>query len=472
MYIQQLYTKCLAEAAYYIESDGEVAIIDPLRDITEYLELAKRRSAKIKYVFETHFHADFVSGHVELAKATGATIVYGPTTLKPGFDALIGYDGQLFPLGNIQFQLIHTPGHTMESSCFLLSNEGGIPYALFTGDTLFIGDVGRPDLAQKVIAELTQEKLAGHLFDSLRNKIMPLPDDLIVYPGHGAGSACGKKMSNETTDTLGHQKKNNYALDLSLTKAQFIDKVLDGLTPPPAYFPQDVLLNLGGYETLDHVYRKAKATDAKAFESLINDTDVLVIDTRDAEEFAKGFIPHAINIGLNGQFAVWAGTIIRYVDQKIALVCTPGTEKEVLTRLSRVGFDNTIAYLFGGFEAWKNEGHKFETIRSISVDEFVAEFYDESAVILDVRKASEYNAQHIDGAINVPLDYIFESKLKMQKDKTYYIHCAAGYRSMIFASIVKGEGYANIVNVAGGFAAIKQSEKFGITAFHEQATML
>lgn len=472
MYIQQLYTKCLAEAAYYIESDGEVAIIDPLRDITEYLELAKRRSAKIKYVFETHFHADFVSGHVELAKATGATIVYGPTTLKPGFDALIGYDGQLFSLGNIQFQLIHTPGHTMESSCFLLSNEAGIPYALFTGDTLFIGDVGRPDLAQKVIAELTQEKLAGHLFESLRNKIMPLSDDLIIYPGHGAGSACGKKMSNETTDTLGHQKKNNYALDLSLSKEQFIEKVLDGLTPPPAYFPQDVLLNLGGYETLDHVYRKAKATDAAGFEKLIDDSSILVIDTRDAEVFAKGFIPHSINIGLNGQFAVWAGTIIRNVEQKIALVCEPGTEKEVITRLSRVGFDHTIAYLFGGFEAWKKEGHKIDTIRSISVDEFVAEFYDESAVILDVRKASEYNAQHIDGAINVPLDYIFESKLKMQKDKTYYVHCAAGYRSMIFASIVKGEGYANIVNVAGGFAAIKQSEKFGITAFHEQATML
>lgn len=472
MFIQQLYTKCLAEAAYYIESDGEVAIIDPLRDITEYIELAKRRSAKIKYVFETHFHADFVSGHVELAKATGASIVYGPTTLKPGFEAIIAQDGQKFDLGNIQFQLIHTPGHTMESSCFLLSNESGIPYALFTGDTLFIGDVGRPDLAQKVIAELTQEKLAGHLFESLRNKILPLNDDLIVYPGHGAGSACGKKMSNETTDTLGHQKKNNYALDLSLTKEQFIEKVLDGLTPPPAYFPQDVLLNLGGYETLEHVYRKAKATDCATFEKLISDTSVLVLDTRDAEVFAKGFIPHAVNIGLNGQFAVWAGTIIRDVNQKIALVCEPGTEKEVITRLSRVGFDQTIAYLFGGFDAWKKEDRKIDSIRSVSVDEFVTEFYDEKAVILDVRKASEYDTQHIDGAINVPLDYIFESKLKMQKDKVYYIHCAAGYRSMIFASILKGEGYTNIVNVSGGFTAIVNSNKFSTTTYHEPATML
>lgn len=472
MYIQQLYTKCLAEAAYYIESNGEVAIIDPLRDITEYLDLAKRRSAKIKYVFETHFHADFVSGHVELAKATGATIIFGPTTLKPGFEALIAEDGQLFQLGNLQFQLIHTPGHTMESSCFLLSNEAGVPYSLFTGDTLFIGDVGRPDLAQKVIAELTQEKLAAHLFDSLRNKIMPLSDDLIIYPGHGAGSACGKKMSNETTDTLGHQKKSNYALDLSLSKEQFIEKVLDGLMPPPAYFPQDVLLNVGGYETLDHVFRKARATNVDAFEKLISGGDIMLIDTRDAEVFAKGFIPHSINIGLNGQFAVWAGTIIRDVNQKIALVCELGTEKEVLTRLSRVGFDHTIAYLFGGFEAWKKDGRKIDTIRSISVDEFVAEFYDERDIILDVRKASEYDAQHIDGAINVPLDYIFESKLTMQKDKTYYIHCAAGYRSMIFASILKGEGYTNLVNVAGGFAAIKQSNKFNTTAYHEPATML
>jgi glyoxylase-like metal-dependent hydrolase (beta-lactamase superfamily II)/rhodanese-related sulfurtransferase len=472
MYIQQLYTKCLAEAAYYIESDGEVAIIDPLRDISEYLELAKRRSAKIKYVFETHFHADFVSGHVELAKATGATIVFGPTTLKPGFEAVIAQDGQLFSLGNIQFQLIHTPGHTMESSCFLLSNEAGSPYALFTGDTLFIDDVGRPDLAQKVIAELTQEKLAAHLFDSLRNKIMPLPDDLIIYPGHGAGSACGKKMSNETTDTLGHQKKNNYALDLKLSKEEFIEKVLDGLMPPPAYFPQDVLLNLGGYDTLDHVYRKAKATDPAHFQEIISSTDILVIDTRSADVFAKGFIPHSINIGLDGQFAVWAGTIIRDVAQKIALVCEPGTEKEVLTRLSRVGFDHTIAYLFGGFEAWKKEGRNFETIRSVSVDDFVEQFYDEKAVILDVRKASEYDSQHIDGAINVPLDYVFESKLKIQADKTYYVHCAAGYRSMIFVSILQAEGYKNLVNVNGGFTAIKNSNKFSFTAYHEPATML
>jgi len=472
MFIQQLYTKCLAEAAYYIESNGEVAIIDPLRETSPYIDLAKRRSAKIKYIFETHFHADFVSGHVDLASKTGAEIVYGPTTVKPGYDAHIGYDGENFQLGNLQIQLIHTPGHTMESSCFLLFDEGRHPHALFSGDTLFIGDVGRPDLAQKIIADLTQEKLAAHLFESLRNKILPLPDHLIVYPGHGAGSACGKKMSNETTDTLGQQKKTNYALDPKLSKEEFIEKVLDGLMPPPAYFPQDVLLNIKGYESLEAVLRRAKAMDANDFEKLTQEPSVLIIDTRDPADFAQGHISGAINIGLNGSFAVWAGTIIRDISRRLAIICEPGTEQEVITRLSRVGFDHTIAYLFGGMKSWISEGKALSLVERISAEDFSNLSEKEKLDVLDVRKTSEYETQHLVGAINIPLDYLADSPLKIQPDKKYFVHCASGYRSMIFISILKNEGFKNLVNIDGGFNALKNMDTLNVTKFVEPLTLL
>lgn len=474
MNIQQIYTGCLAHGAYYIESKGEAAIIDPLREVQPYIEMAQQRNASIKYIFETHFHADFVSGHVDLARKTGASIVYGPTKMQTGFDALIAEDGQIFTLGDARIKLIHTPGHTLESSCYLLIDEKGEEKALFTGDTLFIGDVGRPDLAQHVIADLTEEKLAALLYDSLQNKILPLNDDLIVYPAHGAGSACGKNLSKETSDTLGNQKRSNYALRPGLSKEDFIKELLQGLTPPPGYFPKNVLMNIGGYESFDHVLaRGTRALTVREFEAAANETQALLLDTRSAEEFSRGFIPNSINIGIDGNFAVWTGTLIPDIKQEILIVAEKGREEEIVTRLARVGYDNAIGYLAGGFEAWKEAGREIETIPSISAEEFAAaEERDSSINILDVRKASEFASEHIVGAINAPLDYINQSMLLVDKRKNYYVHCAGGYRSMTFASILKARGYDNLINVDGGFTAIKASGKFTITDYVCPTTML
>ncbi len=397
MKIEQIYTGCIAEAAYYITSGNEAAIVDPLREIQPYLDRLERDNVQLKYIFETHFHADFVSGHVDLAKKTGATIVYGPTTMKTGFEAYIGKDDEIFKVGSSKIKLIHTPGHTLESSCFLLTDEDGVEKGLITGDTLFIGDVGRPDLAQHVIEDLTQEKLAGYLFDSLRNKIMPLSDDLIVYPNHGAGSACGKNMSKETTDTLGNQKKVNYALNPNLTKEQFIVEILTGLTPPPSYFPKNVLMNIGGYESLENIMNKAKSPlSPKEFELIANETRALVLDTRDAADFAKGFIPNSINIGLNGNFAQWVGEMIKDIKQEILLVTDKSKEEESIIRLSRVGYDGTIGFLDGGFDAWKSAGKEFDTVSRITPEALQEQLKEGKVLVIDVRKNSEYLSQHLE----------------------------------------------------------------------------
>ena len=476
MKIEQIYTGCLAHGAYYIESEGEAAIIDPLRETEPYITRAEKNSASIKYVLETHFHADFVSGHLDLARQTGATIVYGPTA-KPGFEAYVAQDGEILALGKVKIQVLHTPGHTMESSCFLLFDENGKMHSLFTGDTLFIGDVGRPDLAQHVISELTQEKLASHLYDSLRNKIMPLPDALIVYPGHGAGSACGKNMSNETTDTLGHQKQSNYALRADMTKEEFMAEVLSGLMPPPGYFPQNVLLNIKGYESFDKVMRKGKqALSPISFEAAANETEAVIIDTRDPQVFAQGFIPNSINVGIDGSFATWVGTLVPDVTIPLLLVCDAGREDEAITRLSRVGFDNCLGYLHGGFDAWQQAGNEVDRIESISAAEF-ADIIEQDAAshnlqILDVRKKSEFQSEHIPAAINAPLDYINDSMLLVNPTKTGYVHCAGGYRSMVFISILKARGYNNLIDIQGGFKAIKATEKVPLTAYLAPTTML
>lgn len=473
MKIEQIYTGCLAHGAYYIECDGEAAVIDPLREVQPYIEKAERRNAKIKYVFETHFHADFVSGHQDLAAKTGADIVYGPTNMKMGFAAIVAEDGQEFHIGKAKIKIIHTPGHTLESSCYLLYNEEGKAEAIFTGDTLFIGDVGRPDLAQKVIAELTQDILAGHLYDSLHNKIMPLPDDLIVYPAHGAGSACGKNMSKETSDTLGNQKKTNYALQ-DMSKDDFIKELITGLTPPPAYFPQNVMMNIQGYDSIDKVMeRGARALSISEFEAAANETSALILDTRDPQIFAKGFVPNSINIGIDGSFAVWVGAMIPDLKQEILIVAEPGREEEVVTRLARVGYDFSLGYLKGGFASWKNSKQEIDQIKSISVEE-LAEIKSNSLEIniLDVRKNSEFLSEHVLNAENVPLDYINESMLKVKKDKTYYVHCAGGYRSMVFNSILRARGYDNLIDVDGGFKAIKESEQFEVSQYVCPTTLL
>lgn len=473
MKVEQIYTGCLAQGAYYIESKGEAAIIDPLREVQPYIDMAKKRNAKIKYVFETHFHADFVSGHVDLSNKTGAPIVYGPTTMKTGFDAIIARDGQEFKVGDAIIRVIHTPGHTMESSCYLLIDENGDEKALFTGDTLFIGDVGRPDLAQKVIAELTQEKLAAHLYDSLRNKIMPLSDDLIVYPAHGAGSACGKNMSKETSDTLGNQKKTNYALRADMTKEEFIKEVLTGLMPPPGYFPQNVMLNITGYDSIDEVLeRGSRELSPREFEVVANETGALILDVRSPQEFVKGFIPNAINIGLDGSFAVWVGTLVPDVKQPLLLVTEEGREEEAVTRLARVGYDNTVGILKGGFDAWKKAGYEVDTIESIGVDELKKRMSKGKLNIVDVRKASEYKSEHVIDAENAPLDYINDSMASLSKDKTYYIHCASGYRSVVFTSILRARGWDNLIDVKGGFNALKESGNFEISDYICPTTML
>lgn len=472
MNVEQIYTGCLAQGAYYIESGGEAVIIDPLREVQPYIQKAEHRGAKIKYVLETHFHADFVSGHIDLAEKTGATIVFGPGA-KPGFEAHIAADGEILHIGNARIKVIHTPGHTMESVCYLLIDEEGKETSLFTGDTLFIGDVGRPDLAQKVVADLTQEKLAGHLYDSLHQKIMPLSDDIIVYPAHGAGSACGKNMSKETSDTLGNQKKTNYALQ-PMSKEEFIKQVLDGLMPPPVYFPQNVLMNIQGYESIDEVISKGtKGLSPEEFETIANSTDALLLDTREAQVFAKGFIPNSINIGIDGNFAPWVGALVPDVKQTILIIAAERREEEVVTRLARVGYDNTIGYLEGGFKGWQNAGKETDTIESIPVDELAKRIeQDPDLNILDVRKKSEHFSEHVIDSENIALDYINEHIAEVNKDKTYYVHCAGGYRSMIFSYILRARGYDNLIDVQGGFKAIKESGKFEISDYVCPTTML
>ncbi len=453
MKVEQIYTGCIAHAAYYLESNGEVAIFDPLREVQPYIDKAKADGAKIKYVFETHFHADFVSGHLDLAAKTGAVIIYGPTA-KPGFDALIAKDNQVFQVGDYQVKVIHTPGHTMESTTYLLVDEKGMEHGIITGDTLFIGDVGRPDLAQHVIEDLTQEKLAGHLFDSLRNKIMPLSDDLIVYPNHGAGSACGKKMSKETTDTLGNQKRTNYALRADMTREEFIDELLTGLTAPPAYFPKNVLMNIKGYDSLDTVMdRGKKALNPTEFEVVANETEALILDTRSPEVFARGFIPNSINIGLDGSFAMWVGEMISDIKQEILLVTDSGREEEAIIRLSRVGYDHTIGYLKDGFESWKNENKEIDQVSRISAIDFEKK-YAENPIIIDVRKKSEFDSEHVVNAINLPLNQLNQHFAEIPSNQPFILHCAGGYRSMIAASILKSRGYHDFVDVEGGMTEI------------------
>jgi glyoxylase-like metal-dependent hydrolase (beta-lactamase superfamily II)/rhodanese-related sulfurtransferase len=457
MKIEQIYTGCLAHAAYYLESNGEAAIFDPLREVGPYIERAKKDNAKIKYVFETHFHADFVSGHLDLKKKTGATIVFGPTA-KPGYDALVAEDNQVFEVGAYKVKVIHTPGHTMESTTFLLIDEKGEEHGIITGDTLFIGDVGRPDLAQHVISELTEEKLAAHLFDSLRTRIMPLSDDLIVYPNHGAGSACGKMMSKETTDTLGHQKKVNYALRADMTKEEFVKELLTGLTAPPGYFPQNVLMNIKGYDSLDSVLERGeKPLSPNAFEAAANETSALMLDTREAPDYAKGHIPNSINIGLESNFAQWVGEMIPDVKQEILLITYPDKEEEAITRLSRVGYDFAIGFLEGGFDSWKKAKKEYDTVKRITPEEFEKVYHSESPLVFDVRKKSEYDSEHIIGAINVPLNEINAHLAQFPKDKPFVLHCQGGYRSMIAASILKQRGWDNFVDVIDGFDGIAET---------------
>jgi hydroxyacylglutathione hydrolase len=464
MKIEQIYTGCLAQGAYYIESEGEAVVIDPLREVEPYIEKAEKDNAKIKYVLETHFHADFVSGHLDLSKKTGAPIVYGPNA-NTSFDAIVAKDGQELQVGKVTFKVLHTPGHTMESTSYLLKDENGKNVALFSGDTLFIGDVGRPDLAQKAGA-LTKEDLAAILFDSLRNKIMLLADDIVVYPAHGAGSACGKNMSKETTDTLGRQKKTNYALRADMTKQEFIKEVTTGLAEPPAYFPLNVRMNKEGYESIDEVMERGNhALSPNAFEAAANETDALMLDTRAPETFAKGFVPNAINIGIDGGFAPWVGALIPDIKQKLLIIADEGREEEVITRLARVGYDYTIGYLKGGFEAWKASGKEIDMVESVDANELAIMATNGEANIIDVRKESEFISEHVDRATNLPLDNINESMAALDKDKTYFVHCAGGYRSMIFNSILKARGFDNLVDVSGGFKAIKDKGQIKTTDF-------
>lgn len=450
MKIEQIYTNCLAQGAYYLECDGEAIVIDPLREVDTYINLANANKAKIKYVMETHFHADFVSGHLDLAKATGAKIVYGPTA-KPNFPAIVARDGEVFHFGSATLTLMHTPGHTMESSCFLLRNSEGEMQALFTGDTLFIGDVGRPDLAVK--SDLSKEDLASHLYDSLMKKIMPLPDNIIVYPGHGAGSACGKNLGKETQDTLGNQKKTNYALRPGITREEFIKEVTGGLLPPPAYFPVNARMNKEGYPFLDSVKQQAlRSLRAETVKELMQE-GALLIDTRKPGDFASAHIPGSWNIGIDGQFAPWVGALIPDARQTIVIVCDEGREEEIVVRLARVGYDHCIGYLKGGIESWKKAGFDVEKVQSISPDEFVTE-YKKGAKVVDVRRNAEYLNAHLENAQNIPLDYIHSHINEFPTGEKVYVHCAGGYRSMIAASILYAMGHQNIVNVEGGFSSI------------------
>lgn len=455
MKIEQIYTGCLAQGAYYITSEGEAAIVDPLREVQPYLDRLKSDGAKLKYIFETHFHADFVSGHVDLAKHTGAKIVYGPTA-QPGFEAIVANDEQVFEIGKIKIKVLHTPGHTMESSTFLLIDEMGKEHAIFSGDTLFLGDVGRPDLAQKA-ANMTQEELAGLLYESLQNKIMPLSDNIIVYPAHGAGSACGKNMMKETVDTLGHQKETNYALRQP-DKAAFIKAVTDGLTPPPGYFGMNVKMNKQGYTDFAEVLRNGmNAMSPSEFATTAEFSDAIILDTRDAGEFAKGYIPQSINIGISGDFAPWVGALVVDVNQPILLVTEPGQEEEAITRLSRVGFDHVLGYLKGGIASWIADHRETDKVRRITAEQFAKEAPTSASDIIDVRKESEFAAEHTIRAENKPLAYINDWIRSVNPKKHFYLHCAGGYRSMIAASILQARGYRNFTEVEGGFQAISKT---------------
>jgi hydroxyacylglutathione hydrolase len=454
MIIEQIYTGCLAQGAYYIESNGEVAIIDPLREVQEYIDRAANNNAKIKYIFETHFHADFVSGHVTLAEKTGAKIVFGPTA-KTNFESHISTNNEVFKLGELTITVLHTPGHTMESSCYLLKDAHGKDHALFSGDTLFLGDVGRPDLAQK--SDVTEKDLAVFLFLSLRNKIMPLADDVIVYPAHGAGSACGKNLSKETIGTIGNQKETNYALRADMTQEDFVKEVTDGLLPPPAYFPLNVKLNKEGYQSIEDVIKKsAKALSVKDFESIANETDAVILDVRHQSEFIKGFIPRAIFIGIDGGFAPWVGALIKDIAQPILLISPEGREEDTITRLSRVGFDNVLGYLEGSFAAWKIAGKEVDALASVPAAVLEQKMKDKISVF-DVRKPGEYASEHIRSAENTPLDFLNKHITEFPKKGDFFVHCAGGYRSVIAASILKSRGYHNVIDVAGGYDAIRDT---------------
>ena len=456
MKIEQLYTGCLAQGAYYIESNGEVAIIDPLREVQQYIDLAEERNATIKYVFETHFHADFVSGHVTLSERTGAPIIYGPNA-NPSFETIVAKDEQVFQLGDVTIKVLHTPGHTMESTCYLLIDEAGKEHALFSGDTLFLGDVGRPDLAQKA-ASMTQEDLAGLLFDSLRTKIMTLPDNTIVYPGHGAGSACGKNMSKETVGSIGDQKATNYALRADMTKEEFVKEVTDGLLPPPAYFPMNVQMNKEGYSDVDQIIAKGQnALSPAAFEAAANETGAVVLDVRHQFEFVKEHVPRSTFIGIDGGFAPWVGALIQDVKQPILLITPEGRLKETITRLSRVGFDNIIGYLEGGIKSWKEDGREVDSIETVTAEALVALLEKDNAHVVDVRKESEFSAEHLADAINAPLDNLNDHLPVFKEEGTTYMHCAGGYRSVIANSILKAKGIHNVVDVLGGFGAIRKT---------------
>jgi len=459
MKIQQVYTSCLAQGAYYVESNGEAAIIDPLRETQPYIEIAKEHNTKIKYVFETHFHADFVSGHIDLAKKSGATIVFGPRA-KTDYDIHSATDGEAFKLGDITIKAIHTPGHTLESTCYLLIDENGNDHALFSGDTLFLGDVGRPDLAIK--SDLTKEDLAGMLYESLREKIMVLEDDVIVYPAHGAGSACGKKMSKETVGTIGEQKKTNYALREDMTKQEFVNEVLDGIAPPPQYFQKNAMMNKQGYDSFDNILQKGNIPlTPEQFEDYANHESALVLDVRNQADFISGHIPNSIFIGLNGQFAPWVGALITDLKQPIILVVPEGKSEEAVTRLSRVGYDNTLGYLNGGIEAWQNSGRETDTLESISSEEFANRLKNDGINILDVRREGEFETKHLKEAQHFALDDINSNMHEISKDNSYHIHCAGGYRSVIAASILKARGFQNLIDVAGGFGAIKNTNLSG-----------
>lgn len=452
MRVEQLYTKCLAEAAYFIESQGEIAVIDPLREVQPYLDLAKEWNGSIKYIFETHFHADFVSGHIDLSASTGAPIVYGPDS-NPAFDCIVAKDNQEFKLGAVTIKVLHTPGHTPESVTYLLIDENGKEHAIFTGDTLFLGDVGRPDLAIK--GNLTQEQLAGMLYDSLRNRIMVLPDTTVVYPGHGAGSSCGKNMSSETVGTLGEQKQTNYALRADLSKEDFIKEVTEGILPPPQYFPKNAMMNKTGYDSFDEVVsRGTRALTPEDVKKAMAE-GALVLDVRSQDQFIAGYVPDSLFIGLNGTFAMWVGALIEDIKQPIVLVCPEGKEEEAVTRLARVGYDNCIGYLDGGIEAWKNAGEPLETITSIQASEL--EGILDNVDLIDVRKPGEWSAEHVETAEHYPLDFMLDDRQKLDPSKTYHIHCAGGYRSVIAISLLKKWGYKNLIDIAGGYGAIKKT---------------
>lgn len=469
MKVEQIYTGCLAEAAYYIESNGEVAIIDPLRETKPYIQKATEDNAKIKYVIETHFHADFVSGHIDLAKATGAKIVFGPSA-KPNYDAHIATDNEILELGNVKLKVLHTPGHTMESISILLIDENGKNQAIFTGDALFIGDVGRPDLAVK--SDLSQEDLAGHLFDSLHNKILPLEDHLTIYPGHGAGSACGKKMSDETTDTLGNQRKTNYALQ-AMSREEFVKQVIDGLAPPPQYFPKNAVMNKMGYGNFDDVMKKGNVSlSPDNFEDSANANEALILDVRTEEEFISGHIPNSIFIGLDGNFASWVGTLIEDIKQPILLVTSEGQEEEAITRLSRVGYDNTIGFLEGGVKNWMASGKSIETIEAVSTDTFSKLFNENSVKTIDVRRNSEFASEHVIGAENIPMDYINQNMAQFASEDKSYLYCKSGYRSLITISILKSRGIHNLVSIIGGFDALKENSDLKISEYVCPSTLL